>query len=237
MKSVLRVAICVSALMWSAFCSGQDERVVINKSLVPATADDLQKFVPRGWKIEEQIKGDLNADSVADYALKLVEDKPEKDASGDPTERFRAVVIVLQEAGGKLVRAAVAGKLLQCTRCGGAFYGVVETPASLEIKNGIIEVNQDHGSRNLTNTYYKFRYDPATRQFVLIGFDYADADRLTANVLSESTNYSTGVRITTRGKGNRDLKTRTVIPKKKISIEDVDYEKFEADADRRLGTS
>src|SRR4051812_10943006 len=116
MKSLLRITICLSALMFPALCSAQDE-VVIDKSLVPATADDLQKFAPRGWKIEEQIKGDLNGDSVADYALKLVEDKADKDASGDPTERYRAVVIVLQEAGGELVRAAVAGKLLQCTRC------------------------------------------------------------------------------------------------------------------------
>ena len=87
MKKLLRVAICACALMLPALCPAQDEGAVINKSLVPATADDLQKFVPRGWKIEEQIKGDLNADSVADYALKLVEDKPDKDASGDPTER------------------------------------------------------------------------------------------------------------------------------------------------------
>jgi hypothetical protein len=235
MKNLLRIVICACALSFPALCPGQDEGVVINKSLVPVTADDLQKFVPRGWKIEEQVKGDLNADSVADFALKLVEDKPDKNASGDPTERYRAVVIVLQDAGGKLTRAAVAGKLLQCTRCGGAFYGFVETPATLEIKNGIIEVNQDHGSRNLTNTYYKFRYDPATKQFVLIGFDYADADRLTANVMSESTNYLTGVRLTTRGKGNRDVKTRTVIPRKKISIEDVDYQKFEEGAGKRLG--
>ncbi|HYV25461.1 MAG TPA: hypothetical protein VE969_09520 [Pyrinomonadaceae bacterium] len=234
MKSLLRITICLSALMFPAWCAAQDE-VVIDKSLVPATADDLQKFVPRGWKIEEQIKGDLNGDSVADYALKLVEDKADKDASGDPTERYRAVVIVFQEAGGKLARAAVVGKLLQCTRCGGAFYGFVETPATLEINNGIIEVNQDHGSRNLTNTYYKFRYDAATKQFVLIGFDYADADRLTATVVSESTNYLTGVRITTRGKGNRDVERRTVVPKKKISIEDVDYAKFEEAASKRLG--
>ena len=79
MKKLLRIAICACALTLPALCSGQDERVVIDKSLVPATADDVQKFVPRGWKIEEQIKGDLNADSVADYALKLVEDKPDKE--------------------------------------------------------------------------------------------------------------------------------------------------------------
>src|ERR1041384_8883733 len=160
MKNLLRIAMCACALILPAICAGQDERIVIDKGLVPATADDLQKFVPRGWKIEEQVKGDLNADSVADYVLKLVEDKPDKDASGDPTERYRALVIVLQEAGGKLTRGAVAGKLLQCTRCGGAFYGFVETPTTVEIKNGIIEVDQDHGLRNLTNPYYKFPYAP-----------------------------------------------------------------------------
>lgn len=235
MKNLMRLALCFCALIFPTVGLGQDERVVIDKALVPASADDIQKFVPRGWKIEEQFKGDLNADSTADYVLKLIEDKPEKDASGDPTERSRALVIILQEPGGKLSRGAVAGKLLQCTRCGGAFYGFVEAPANVEIKNGVIEVNQDHGSRDLTNTYYKFRYDPATRQFVLIGFDYADADRLTANVNSESTNYATGVRITTKGKGNRDIKRRTVIPKTKISIEAVDYEKFEEQASKRLG--
>lgn len=236
MNNLVRVAVCVGALLLPSLCSAQDERVVIDKSRVPTTADDIQKFVPQGWKIEEQLKGDLNADGTSDYVLKLVQDKPDKDASGDPTERYRALVIVLQGSGNRLVRAAVAGKLLQCTRCGGVFYGVVETPATVEIKNGVIEVNQDHGSRNLTNTYYKFRYDPATNQFVLIGFDYTDADRLTANAVSESTNYLTGVRVTTRGKGNRDVKMRTVVPKKKISIEDVDYEKFEEDAGKRLGT-
>ena len=235
MNNVLRLAAFASALLIPVLCLGQDERVAISKSLVPATADSVEKFVPRGWKIEEQIKGDLNADAVSDYVLKLVEDKPDKDASGDATERGRALVIVVQEKDGTLSRGAVAGKLLQCTRCGGAFYGVVEAPANVEIKNGVIEVNQDHGSRNLTNTYYKFRYDPSLKQFVLIGFDYTDADRLTANVMSESTNYLTGVRITTRGKGSRDIKTRTAIPRKQISIEDVDYEEFEDAASKRLG--
>ena len=133
------------------------------------------------------------------------------------------------------MRAAVADKLLQCTRCGGAFYGVSESPANVQIEKGIIVVDQDHGSRNLTNTTYRFRYDAASQQFILIGFDYADADRATASVVSESTNYLTGVRIVTRGKGNRDIKSRSTIPVKKTSIEQVDSEKFEAAAAKRLG--
>src|SRR5262245_50311118 len=95
----------------------QDDRRLIDKNRIPAEAETIAAFVPRGWKIEEQVAGDLNGDSAPDYLLKLVEDKPAKDEEGVATERQRALVIVLQKQGGKLSRAAVADKLLQCTRC------------------------------------------------------------------------------------------------------------------------
>src|SRR6478735_5349024 len=213
-------------LLLPPFSFGQ-EPARIEKSRIPAEAGSIQTFVPAGWKIEEQVTGDLNGDSVPDYAVKLVEDKPAKDSDDVATERQRALVILLQQQGGKLSRAAVADRLLQCTRCGGSFYGVSESPANVKIEKGVIVVDQDHGSRNLTNTYYRFRYDPGSRQFVLIGFDYADADRATAQVISESINYLTGVRTVFRSKGNRDVKSSSKIPVKKTSIEQVDSEKFE----------
>jgi hypothetical protein len=224
----------VALLLLPPFCFAQEPNR-IEKSRIPAEADSLQKFVPEGWKIEEQVTGDLNGDSVPDYAVKLLEDKPAKDSDDVATERQRALLIVLQQQGGKLSRAAVADRLLQCTRCGGSFYGVSESPANVKIEKGVIVVDQDHGSRNLTNTYYRFRYDVSSRQFVLIGFDYADADRGTAQVISESTNYLTGVRTVFRGKGNRDVKSSSKIPVKKTSIEQVDSEKFEEAAAKRLG--
>lgn len=228
--SMLAFAIIISATV----CFAQDEAGTIDKSLVPKEATEIGKFAPAGWKIEQQVTGDLNGDGVADYALTLVEAKPDKNSEGDPTERGRALVIVLARDG-KFGRAGVADKLLQCTRCGGAFYGVVETPVEVTIEKGVVVVQQDHGSRNLTNTLYRFRHDPAGKQFVLIGFDYTDADRLTAKVVSESTNYSTGVRITSRDRGNRQIKTRRVIPKTTISFDGVDSGKFEEDAMKRLG--
>jgi hypothetical protein len=224
----------VALLLLPPFCFGQEPNR-IEKSRIPAEADSIQKFVPEGWKVEEQVTGDLNGDSVPHYAVKLVEDKPAKDSDDVATERQRALVIVLQQQGGKLSRAAVANKLLQCTRCGGSFYGVTESPANVKIEKGVIVVDQDHGSRNLTNTYYRFRYDAGSRQFVLIGFDYADADRGTAKVVSESINYLTGVRTVFRSKGNRDVKSSSKIPVKKTAIEQVDSEKFEEAAAKRLG--
>jgi hypothetical protein len=231
-KFVLAVPALIVFLASSAFA--QDDAGKIDKSRVPAQADAPQKFAPTGWKIEEQITGDLNGDSVPDYALKLVEAKPEKDAEGDPTERGRALVIALATKDGQLTRAAVADSLLQCTRCGGAFYGVVETPVDVTIEKGVIVVQQDHGSREVTNTTYRFRYDTATGKFVLIGFDLANADRATAQVTSESINYLTGAREETRSKGEKDVKTRSAIPRRKIYLDDISADEMETAAYKRL---
>ena len=232
---ILRFAIALGVLILVSSSAFAQEAGVLDPARVPAEGRDTKQFVPSGWKIEEQVAGDLNGDSLPDFALKLVEDKVEKNSEGDPTERGRALVIVLATADGKLKRAGVAEALLQCTRCGGAFYGVVEAPADVKIEKGTVVVNQEHGSRELSNITFRFRYDAATRRFILIGFDYATVDRLTANTVSESINYLTGVRVVQRGKGNRDTTSRTTVPKKKIFLENVKGDEFEEAATKRLG--
>jgi hypothetical protein len=215
-------------VVFSAWCLAQDDRTTIKKSLIPASGTDTRNFIPQGWKLEEQKAADLDGDGNTDYVLKLIEDKPAKTSEDIVNDRARALVVLMSDANGKLTRAAVADKLLQCTGCGGAFYGVVEAPAQVEVDaKGIITVSQDHGSREVSNTTYKFRYDPASKRFVLIGFDYVENDRATAKVTSESTNYLTGVRKT----NNRTA----AITKTKIFLDDVDYEKFEEAAVKRLG--
>lgn len=227
--AVLILIVCATSTF------AQAEAGKIDGSRIPAQAKDAASFVPAGWKIEEQVTGDLNGDSLPDFVIKLVEDKPAKDADDMPTERGRALVIALAEKDGSLKRAGVADKLLQCTRCGGAFYGVVETPAGVSIEKGVVVVEQDHGSRNLTNTTYKFRFEPATQRFRLIGFELADADRLTAQVVSESSNYLTNSRVITRSKGNRDIKTKSGLSRTKFYLEDVSSEEFEIASYKRLG--
>ncbi len=201
---------------------------MIDKSRIPLEANDVKEFVPPGWKVEEEVSGDLNGDSLADVALKLVEDKPAKRDNEFPNERQRALVIVLKNKAGKLSRAAVVGNLLQCTACGGAFYGVVEAPASVTIEKGVLVVEQDHGSRNVSDATYRFRYEPPTGKFVLIGLDVTDNDRLGGGTISESTNYLTGTKIIKRFRSSgRDTTSRKRIPRKKIYIEQVDHEKYE----------
>jgi hypothetical protein len=231
----IRLSVVVLGLVTiPAFCLAQEKSTTIDKSPIPGEANDISKFVPKGWKIEEQLKGDLNGDTTPDYVLELIEDKLAKDKDDNPIDRARALVIVLQSGSGKLSRAAVADKLLQCTQCGGAFYGMTDATAEVKIDKRVIIVSQDHGSRWLTETTYRFRYDAFTQAFALIGFDFSNRDRAAGAVASESTNYLTGVRQSQRGNNNRTASTTAHFRPEKISIEEVGYETFEEDASKRL---
>lgn len=227
MNWLLSVLVLIVAAI-SSF--GQDEAKPIDVSKVPATAATAAGFVPSGWKIEEQVKGDVNADGREDILLKLVEDKPVK--QDEFVDRSRALVVVVKTAEGGWRNAAVADKLLQCTGCGGAFYGVVDAPANVSIEKGVIVISQDHGSRWVSEISFKFRYDEQPDMFILIGFDYSTRDRAEASVVSESINYLTGKRIATSSKGK---KTTTTVAKKRLSIEEVDSSEMEAAAAKRLG--
>src|SRR5204862_3618257 len=143
-----------------------------------------RNFIPPGWKLEEQKAADLDGDGNSDYVLKLIEDKPAKTTDDVVNDRARALIVLLSDATGKLTRAAVADKLLQCTGCGGAFYG--EATANVKIEGNVIVVEQDHGSRDVSDVTFRFRYDPASKRFMLIGFDYSERDRATAKSSSES---------------------------------------------------
>jgi hypothetical protein len=217
----------------ASWCFAQDERTTIKKSLIPAVGSDTRDFIPAGWKLEEQLSADLDGDGTSDYVLKLIEDKP-KPSDDTMNDRARALIVLLQGADGKLSRAAVADKLLQCTGCGGLFYGVVDAPANVKIENGVIVVEQDHGSRWTSDMTFRFRYEAESKKFLLIGFDFISNDRLERNTVSESTNFLTGLRIVKRMR-QRETTSRAQVPKTKIYIDDVDYQKFDEDALHRFG--
>lgn len=231
----MRLAMRLLTLLFffASLSFAREQRALIDPSQIPLEASSISGFVPQGWKLEEEISGDLNNDSIPDYVLKLVEDVPA--AKGDvANERQRALIIVFRNKDGKLFRAAFAGKLLQCTTCGGAFYGTGESPANIKIKKDVLIVDQDHGSREVSTETYRFRYEPDTKRFALIGFDFVSADRSTGKSVSESTNFLTGVRVVTQSGDKTDKTSRQSVSKDKIYIEQVDHEQFEAAAVERL---
>lgn len=172
----------------------------LDAAKLPRQSATAQDFVPRGWIIEAQIEGDLNRDTIPDLAITLVEQMPLNADKENPPERQRALLILFKTADGQFNRAALADKVLLCTRCGGAFFGVVETPTNVEIANGVVVVKQEYGSRELTNEVFRFRYEPESKRFALIGADVKTFDRMTGEGLTESANFLTGVKIITKTK-------------------------------------
>ena len=209
-----------------------EERRYLDPKLVPAEGRSARDFVPKGWKVETDegvTSGDLNKDGAADAVLRLVEDAPVEGADGTLNTRYRALVILLARPGGGFARAAVAAKLLGCSLC----YGVLGDPEGgniqVEIKNGVLDVSQLSGSREATDLTLRFRHDPATGRFLLIGAERSDYDRAAGGGTGTSTNYLTGVRVvktTTVGRGGREsTSSRTTrVPRARRFIEDVDYE-------------
>jgi len=206
----------------------------IDLSKIPSTADRAAGFAPEGWKVEGVARGDLNADGRADLAIKLIEDRGAQEKEVPPPDRNRVLVIAFED-GGKLKRAAVADKLLQCTSCGGAFYGVMEAPASVSISKSVVVVEQEHGSRDVSRSTFRFRYEPASGRFVLIGYDFSSYDRAVGGNVSESTNYVTGSRVTLVGKGKRGSTKRDTIRPPKIFLDEIDGDAVEYEAVERLG--
>ena len=227
------VMICALILLAFRASLAQDGGAAFDKSKVPAQGRAAGDFVPAGWVLEGRASGDLNGDAVPDLALKLIQQKPAGAKEDEPVERQRALVVLFKDGDGMLRRAAVTDKVLQCTSCGGAFYGVVDAPVEVRIERGVLVVRQEFGSREVTEHTYRFRYEPAEAKFVLIGFDSTSRDRLTAAVTLESTNFLTGRKITTtttppktrRGKDITKTATQAVASKR-TPMEEVDRENY-----------
>ena len=231
MKTLLLSAILLISFNVAA---GQDEeRRFLDPKLVPAEGRTASDFVPKGWRLETDeavVTGDLNRDGVADAVLRLVEDMPVENSEGTLNTRYRALVILVARPDGGFMRAAVAPKLLGCSTCFGALGGPDGSNIQVEIKNGVLDVNQLSGSREATDLTLRFRHDLTTNRYQLIGAERSDYDRAAGGGSSTSTNYLTGARViktTTVGRGGRESTTSKTarVPRTRQFIEDVDYEK------------
>ena len=144
-------------------------------------------------------------------------------------------MIVFKNAKGEFERVVTAKDVLQCTTCGGMLGGEKNTP-DIKIVKGVLIINTLTGSRESTESTFRFRYDPKVARFALIGYDDIERDRGTGASTSTSTNYLTGVQITTEYQYNqkteKDVKKSTKTDKVKTPtqyIEDVDYSQMGSD--------
>lgn len=225
------LTLALGLLLLLPLAARAEEPTPLELSKVPQEGKTPEDFVPSGWKIEATARGDLDKNGSEDVVLQLVEAKPAENTDGTVTDRSRALLALLSSEGGKLRRAGASNHVLYCIGCqgtlGGGEGGVVK------IDKGVIIVDQLSGSREMTHTTLRFRYDPKEKRFMLIGEDVDHTDRAVGSTESQSTNMLNGTKVTEKRqfdqKKNKDVirsSKKEKVPVSKRYMEDVDISAY-----------
>jgi hypothetical protein len=175
----------------------------IDPSAVPATGTKPADFVPAGWRLEQQVHGSLTGAAAPDLVLVL--------GNGVTTERVLLVLTRNDDRGWR--RAAIASKLLACSGCRSA-------PA-VGVGRNVLTVS----SGLLT---FRFRYEPASKDFLMIGEELTDPGPASPGRVS--TDYVLGTQAievrqldTKRRRTIAIARFRRTVDTRRVRIEDVDW--------------
>lgn len=204
-----------------AACAAEQQAPRIDAARVATTGAKPGDFVPRGWKIAAQVQGDLNGDGKPDHVLHVVPASSHYETGGvGAAPEAHALMILLTDDKG-LRRAGLAERLL-----------VREVPqwgVQMTIRNGVLITVQNYGMSDVSDVTHRFRLDPASGRFLLIGKDQFSYQRPLSrdDTIKISENYLTGVRLTTTGhvrKGVvvKETNKKEQFDKKRVHFEDVD---------------
>jgi hypothetical protein len=220
-RHAARLLLLAGTVCAASRANGQDAPS-FPRAAVPARGAAVQAFVPPGWKAASLVLGDLNGDGRADRAVHLVPANAgyEPDGVGAAPESH-ALIILLAERGGGLRRAGAATQLLQTA--------VPQWGLRLAIRRGVLVVNQNYGMTEVADVTHRFRLDPASGRFLLIGrdqFNYHRPQEL-SDPVKTSENYLTGERLITTGHYGaggtyRESERRERIPRTRAYFDDVD---------------
>jgi hypothetical protein len=166
---------------------------------LPRHAESVEGFVPKDWRIETKLSGDLNADGRDDLVLILRANDPRSiiDARGQGgPEKFdtnpRILTVAFADVSGGFDLALENHTLITRTVEPSAQdpldpNGVQE--GGVEIKNGTLQVTLGYFSGNMGHLTYTFRFEKGA--FKLIGYDSTDVERFKGIMSQVSINYST----------------------------------------------
>ncbi|MFZ0331665.1 MAG: hypothetical protein WAL54_10760 [Acinetobacter bohemicus] len=177
-----------------------------------------QSFVPKNWKILEQVQGDLNQDGQADIALIIEDTNPDHFVvnAGLGTNVLnineRKLLVLLKQANA--YQLAASNSTLPTE-------GDVESPCladplgeseALSIQKGVLKIHLHYwlscGSWYVTNHIYAFRYQDRT--FKLIGYDVNDFHRASGDITARSINFMTSKVKNTTGENEFTESTQPV---------------------------
>ena len=210
-RQIWRILIgCGAAIVLIARISAaQDQEVKRPPLQVPESADTPAKFVPRGWRLEDETvkEVDLNGDGRLDAAFVISNGAN----LNDPNVTKHVLVLALRGSDGKLHVSVVNDTAVLDGDEGGVFGDPFQ---GLSVARGVVEIQHYGGSRDRWSFTHKYRFQNG--QWELIGLEVGSTDTLDLEHYDdEDINLSTG--LVNAKKRGRDGPDGEIVPTREIS--------------------
>ena len=181
---------------------------------LPVHAASATGFVPKGWALEAQAKGDLNGDGVPDLMLVLRDQSPKNiipnpDGLGDDPLDSNPRILLVALGGKDGYRLIAANHDLITRHTDPDMEDPFDANGGLLFKNGAFQIDvssfYDAGSWQTEDVTFTFRYRHG--QVVLVGYDSTTVSRNSGEMDGVSVDYLTGRVKTTNGQIDSDSET------------------------------
>jgi hypothetical protein len=195
----MRLLLLTPLLLTALTASAQELRIPpVDYPVLPARATTADGFLPSGWRIEEQLSGDLNGDQRDDLVLVLRQQDPrnivEHDGFGisplDSNPRMLAIAFA-GPAGGYTL--AAQNHTLITRHEAPNLSDVFEDGPGVSIVRGRLRTTlfffSNAGSWSTGSASFTFRWQDGA--FALIGYDSSSLMRNSGHTESLSINYAT----------------------------------------------
>jgi len=195
---MMRTLLLLACLLVGVFANAQELKIPkAHYPVLPKSGSTVDDFVPKGWVVEIQAKGDLNNDGLGDFALLLHENNPKNIVkNGDTSVELidtnpRILVVIFGKKEGSYFLVLENHALIP--RYVNPLIVDFIDPDSISIERGILRINlhifpvQDSIINNIT---YIFHWQ--NKRFELIGHDSSTVYRSDGRLEKISINYSTG---------------------------------------------
>jgi len=176
---------------------------------VPETADTAAKFVPRGWRLDDETlkEADLNGDGRPDAAFVI----SNGGGANDSIVVKHVLVLALRGSDGKLHRSIVNDAAVLDGDEGGVFGDPFQ---GLSVARGVVAIQHYGGSRDRWSFTHKYRFQNG--QWELIGLEVGSTDTLDLEHYDDQDiNLSTG--LVNAKKRGRDGSDGEIVPTREIS--------------------